>query len=78
MRSPAATSSGITARIVCEPELGLYAARHRAIRETDGDWIIFVDDDNELRPDYVSEGVRFISEHPEVGCFGVSFFFRRA
>lgn len=64
------TKAGIPARLITEAKLGLSNARHRAIAETDGDWILFVDDDNELRPDFIQNGIAFIKEHPEVGCVG--------
>lgn len=62
--------SGIKARIVFEPITGLVNARLRAIRETNQNWILFVDDDNELFPDFIAEGIKFIDEYSEVGCFG--------
>jgi len=31
---------------------------------------LFVDDDNELDPDYIRHGLSFIQGHPDVGCFG--------
>src|SRR5512135_205558 len=40
--------AGIEARLVREERLGLTAARLRAIAETSGPWILFLDDDNEL------------------------------
>jgi glycosyltransferase involved in cell wall biosynthesis len=61
---------GISARMVREPMLGIARARLRAILETDGDLLLFVDDDNELTPRYVAEGVRFAFMHQDVGCFG--------
>lgn len=61
---------GITARMVREPMLGIARARLRAILETDGEMLLFVDDDNELTPQYVAEGLKFASIHEEVGCFG--------
>lgn len=63
-------SAGIEARLVCEPEPGLTRARLRAVAETAGRWILLLDDDNELREDYVAEGLRFAAERPDVGCFG--------
>jgi glycosyltransferase involved in cell wall biosynthesis len=62
--------ASIEARLVVEPVPGTSRARMRAVTETDGDWILFVDDDNELAPGYVGEGLAFIARHPEVGCFG--------
>lgn len=63
-------NKGIVARMVSEPMLGIAHARLRAIFETNGDMLLFVDDDNELTPQYVSEGLRFASAHSDVGCFG--------
>ncbi len=62
--------AGIQARLVQESIPGISRARMRAVTETNGDWILFVDDDNELTPDYVAEGLAFIAKHPGVGCFG--------
>jgi glycosyltransferase involved in cell wall biosynthesis len=61
---------GISARMVREPMLGIARARLRAILETDGDLLLFVDDDNELTSHYVAEGMRFALVHQDVGCFG--------
>jgi glycosyltransferase involved in cell wall biosynthesis len=61
---------GISARIVREPMLGIARARLRAILETDGDILLFVDDDNELTSHYIAEGMMFASVHQDVGCFG--------
>jgi glycosyltransferase involved in cell wall biosynthesis len=66
----ALTAAGIRARLVVEPTLGLVQARHRAAQETDSDWLLFVDDDNELASDYITQGLAFAAAHPEAGCFG--------
>lgn len=63
-------TQGIVARIVREPIPGIARARLRAILETDGEWLLFVDDDNELMPDYLAEGIRLASKYNDVGCFG--------
>lgn len=63
-------ATGIPCRIVQEPQLGLSKARIRAIQETDGEWILFVDDDNELNPDFIERGLAFIRDNQDVGCFG--------
>lgn len=62
--------AGVEARLVREPLTGISRARLRAASETDGNWILFVDDDNELSSNYLSEGLIFICQYPEVGCFG--------
>jgi glycosyltransferase involved in cell wall biosynthesis len=63
-------AAGIAARLVREPVAGLTRARLRAVAETGGRWILLLDDDNELREDYVEEGLRFAAERTDVGCFG--------
>jgi glycosyltransferase involved in cell wall biosynthesis len=63
-------AAGIPARMVREPAPGLTRARLRAFRETSGEWLLLLDDDNELREDYVAEGLRFAAANPGVGCLG--------
>ena len=62
--------AGIEARLLREPAPGLQRARLRAIHATTSEWILWVDDDNELSPDFIRRGFEFIAAHPEVGCFG--------
>ncbi len=57
-------------RIVREPELGLTAARRTGIRETRGDIIVFVDDDNVLAPDYLELTLRLFKTHSRIGALG--------
>lgn len=61
---------GIETRLAFEPVPGLQRARLHAIGKTSCDWILWVDDDNELSPNYIEQGLNFIQLHPEVGCFG--------
>lgn len=63
-------ASGIDARMVREPQPGIARARLRAIIETDAEWLLFVDDDNELTPRYIAEGMLFAEKVPDIGCFG--------
>lgn len=57
-------------RIVPEPQLGLTAARRRGVAESRGEFIVFVDDDNVLAPDYLAQTVAFFDAHPRVGALG--------
>lgn len=66
----AALGSEIPLRIEREPTLGIAAARARAVETTTTDWILFVDDDTELLPDYIEQGLKIIAENPTIGCFG--------
>ncbi len=57
-------------RILKEATLGLTHARRRGLAETRGRYCILVDDDNVLAPDYVSQVVRLLDAHPQVGAIG--------
>lgn len=57
-------------RVVREPRQGLTAARLRGIRETFGELIVFVDDDNVLRSDYLDHAEAIEREWPQIGVFG--------
>jgi glycosyltransferase involved in cell wall biosynthesis len=56
------------ARVVVETEQGLTASRKRGIMEASYDHILFVDDDNELAPDYFSELHKLSGRLPFVGA----------
>ena len=55
-----------------EEELGLTPARLRGIAEARGDLLIFVDDDNVLRCDYLEVASRISASYPYLGAFGGS------
>jgi glycosyltransferase involved in cell wall biosynthesis len=58
------------ARHIVESELGLSAARRRGIREARGEVLMFVDDDNVLEANYLSEALRIGAEWPRLGTWG--------
>jgi glycosyltransferase involved in cell wall biosynthesis len=51
-------------------ELGLTAARLRGIKESSGGLLIFVDDDNELAPDFLDQAVAIAGRRGNLGVFG--------
>ena len=57
------------ARILREEELGLTPARLRGIAEAKGEVIVFVDDDNVLHLDYLSNALQLHNEFPQVGVW---------
>jgi glycosyltransferase involved in cell wall biosynthesis len=57
-------------RCVVESEVGLTSARLRAIREAQGEILVFVDDDNVLQHDYLSECMRISENYPHLGAWG--------
>ena len=58
------------ARHVVEGELGLSAARRRGMREARCELVVFVDDDNVLDADYLSEAVKIGHDWPLLGVWG--------
>jgi glycosyltransferase involved in cell wall biosynthesis len=58
------------ARVVREPRPGLTYARQCGVRETGGPFLVFVDDDNVLAPDYLEYVLRIFTEHPRLGACG--------
>lgn len=57
-------------RIVRESQLGLTHARLRAIAESRGELIVFVDDDNLLAADYLVEAAAIAAAWPILGAWG--------
>jgi len=60
------------ARHIREEELGLTPARLRGIRESCGEILVFVDDDNVLAPDYLENALAIAREWPQLGAWGGS------
>jgi glycosyltransferase involved in cell wall biosynthesis len=63
-------AAGIDTTLTREETPGLTQARLHAIHRTQSDWMLFVDDDNELSDGFVAEGLAFIASRKDVGCFG--------
>lgn len=53
-----------------EPKQGLNYARLCGIKNTDGKWIAFIDDDCLLEEDWVARAADFAAAHPACGAFG--------
>ena len=58
------------ARHVREEKLGLTHARLRGIRESTGEILVFVDDDNVLDADYLEQVMTVSDNHPRIGAWG--------
>lgn len=58
------------ARHVSEAQLGLTHARLRGIRESSGELVVFVDDDNVLDPDFLEQAIAIAREWPMLGVWG--------
>ncbi len=57
-------------KIIREPIPGLTNARITGVNNSKGDWIIFFDDDNEPRPDYLINLFSLINKIDNVKCWG--------
>jgi hypothetical protein len=56
-------------RVIREESLGLTPARLRAIRESNGDLLVFVDDDNVLDADFLETALRVAEQRPFLGSW---------
>ena len=61
-------------RIIREDEVGLTAARLRAMREFNSDLLVFVDYDNALLSYYLEKGLQIASEWSCLGAWGCQYF----
>lgn len=61
-------------RIIREEEVGLTAARLRALKELKSELLVFVDDDNVLDPEYLEKGLEVSAEWPLLGAWGCQYF----
>ena len=57
-------------RYFLETKQGIAHARNRAATEARGDWILWTDDDVQVKPNWVQGYVRAFTEHPGCGFFG--------
>lgn len=57
-------------RVIREEQIGLTVARLRGFHEATQEIMVFVDDDNVLDPDYLSQVVQIFQTHPELGAIG--------
>lgn len=51
----AAQAEGVALRYVCEPHRGIARARNRSFAEARGEWIAFIDDDEEVQPSWLTD-----------------------
>lgn len=56
-------------RVISEPRQGLTYARLSGITHSSGELVIFIDDDNIIRNDFLFESDRIFNEFPYIGAF---------
>ena len=54
-------------RVFRQANAGPAAARNRGITEARGEFILFLDSDNKIRPEYITQGVAVLRQNPRVG-----------
>jgi glycosyltransferase involved in cell wall biosynthesis len=54
-------------RVIRQQNCGLAAARNAGVRASNGEYILPLDADNRLRPDYIEHGIRILDSNPQVG-----------
>jgi glycosyltransferase involved in cell wall biosynthesis len=62
--------SKLPLRHFLEKNQGIAFARNRAASEARGEWILWTDDDIQVKPNWLSGYVQAFIEHPECGFFG--------
>ena len=63
------TVAGLFPRVIHEPTPSLLAGRHRGVRESKGDLLVFIDDDVEVSPGWLPS-IRRAFEDPQVALVG--------
>lgn len=61
---------GVALKYFFEPEQGAAFARLKAVREAQGEWIGFLDDDNLPESDWIAAAYSFTQAHPQAGAIG--------
>lgn len=63
-------------RVIHQTNLGPGAARNAGIQVSQGKYLLLLDSDNRIRPDYITKGIAILNAHPKVGVvYGIPFFF---
>jgi glycosyltransferase involved in cell wall biosynthesis len=66
-------------RVFHQVNKGPAAARNTGITYAQGKYIVFLDSDNKIRHDYITDGIAVLDKHPEVGVvYGRAAFFGNA
>lgn len=59
-------------RFHTQPNSGVASCRNRGLTDSDGEFIVFLDGDDYLYPEYVETAVRYMETHPEVDLLHVA------
>ncbi|MCX6055494.1 MAG: glycosyltransferase [Chloroflexi bacterium] len=61
---------GMSLHLLHQPKPGVSNARNMGIQESIGDWLVFIDDDEELRQNYVKNVLSSINNSDRMSVFG--------
>lgn len=61
--------NNLPVRLINEPKQGLTPARLRGIKESIGDILVFIDDDNFIALDFFIEGMKVATEYEHIGSW---------
>ena len=63
-------------RIINQENAGVSAARNRGVKEAQGDWIAFLDADDEWMPKYLETLLKVLEIHPQTDMIGCASYYK--
>ena len=63
-------------RIIRQPNSGVSAARNRGVEEARGDYVAFLDADDEWKPNYLQTQIDLVRKYPQCSVFASNYEFR--
>ena len=64
----AEVAAAFQTKVIRQPNRGVGAARNAGLNVADGEFVIFLDADDELLPDAIESGVAFLETRPQISC----------